>query len=312
MKKQERFKSAIGGQALIEGVYMRGPEKGSVVVRRPDGGLFIETTEIKPPPLRKVPFARGAVSLVYSLISGYKSIMKSADIAFEDVTGEPSEEPDDTVEEAKPEKSGDKAVTAAGIIGAVLGALLSVFLFLIAPTFLTGLLDRFIPLGGFKAVVEGLLKIMIFLTYLFLVTRLKDIRRVFEYHGAEHKTIACYEAEDELTVDRVREYSRFHPRCGTSFLFLVVIVSIAIFSFIPFGRTLARAGIKLLMMPLIMGVAYEILRYAGRHGNLLAVVLSAPGKWVQRLTAFEPDDSQIEVAIAALREVIPEGGENIE
>lgn len=312
MKKKEQFKTTIGGQALIEGVYMRGPEKASIAIRKPDGGIYTETFEINPPPLKKVPLVRGVVSMIYSLISGYKSIMKSADIAFAEELEkiEENEGQEDTDRAEKDEKKEDKLMNSAGVIGAVLGGLLSIALFVVAPTFITGLIDKIFPLGGFKAAVEGVLKIILFLAYLFLVTRIKDIRRVFEYHGAEHKTIACYEAMDELTPLRVKEYSRFHPRCGTSFLFLVVIVSIAIFSFIPFTGTLARAGIKLLFIPVIMGIAYEILRYAGRRSNLLSAILSAPGKWVQRLTAFEPDESQMEVAIAALREVIPEGGEN--
>jgi len=305
MFKKEQFKSTIGGQALIEGIYMRGPDKGCLAVRLPDGGLHIEAEDIKGVPMKKIPFARGMISLVDSLAKGYKSIMKSADLALT-----ADEEPAGKFDAWLMSKMSDKAVTAIGVTGAVLGAALSIMLFIIAPTFLTALLNRFLPLGGFKALVESLLKLLLFIGWLLLVTRLSDIRRVFEYHGAEHKTIACYEAKEELTVENVLAHSRFHPRCGTSFLFLVLIISILIFSFVPFYNTLLRAGIKLLMIPLIMGIAYEILRYAGRHANRLSAFLSAPGMWMQRLTVFEPDEQQIEVAIAALREVIPEEGED--
>ena len=304
MKKKEEFQTSIGGQALIEGIYMRSPSKGCIAIRQPDGEIFIEVEDIRITKYSRIPFVRGAISVVDSLVKGYKTIMKSADVAFEE----------DELEKGKfdswlEEKLGDKLFTTVGTIGAVLGGVLSIVLFLILPTLITGLLSRYLPIEGFKAAIEGLLKIFIFIGYLFLVTRIKEIRRVFEYHGAEHKTVACYEARDELTVENVKEYSRFHPRCGTSYLFLVLIISIAIFSFVPFTNTLLRAGIKLLMIPVIMGIAYEVLRYAGKHSNIVAKILSAPGLWVQRLTAFEPDETQIEVAIAAMKQVIPETGE---
>lgn len=304
--KKEKFKSSIGGQALIEGVYMRGPEKGCLAVRQPDGEIYVESEPTSLPPLRKIPIVRGAASMVDSLVKGYKSIMKSADIALADEV-----EVESKFNKWLSDKLGDNAFSVVGTIGAVLGGVLSIVLFLVVPTLLTGLIDRFLPLGGWKAAVEGVLKILIFISYLALVTRMKDIHRVFEYHGAEHKTVACYEAEDELTVENVRKYSRFHPRCGTSFIFLILIVSIVIFSFVPFENTWLRAGVKLLLIPVIMGISYEILRYVGRHSNWFARALATPGMWVQRLTTFEPDDDQIEVAIAALTEVIPEGGEKV-
>jgi len=305
MNKKEKFRTTIGGQALIEGIYMRGPDRGCLSVRKPDGEIHIETEELVNVPLRKVPFVRGAVAMISSVAKGYKSIMKSADLAFAEEEGEPQGKFDAWLSS----KLSDKAVMAVGITGAVLGVVLSIMLFIVAPTFLTGFIDRFLPLGGFKALVESVLKILLFVGYLLLVTRLRDVRRVFEYHGAEHKTIACFEAKEELTIENVKQCSRFHPRCGTSFLFLILIISIAIFSFVPFDNSLVRAGIKLLLIPVIMGIAYEILRYAGRHSNVLADLLSAPGMWMQRLTVFEPDESQIEVAIAAMMEVIPGEGE---
>ena len=305
MKKEEAFQTSIGGQALIEGIYMRSPTKASMAIRKPNSEIYVETQEIVPSKISKYPFIRGAVSVVDSLVKGYRFILKSADIAIEE---------DETIETGKVDawlqsKLGDKLFATIGTIGAVLGGLLAIVLFMILPTLLTGMITKYIPLGGWEAAIEGLLKIVIFVLYLFLVTRIKDIRRVFEYHGAEHKTIACYEAREELTVENVKEYSRFHPRCGTSYLFLVLIISIAIFSFVPFTNALIRAGIKLLMIPVIMSLAYEVLRYAGKHSNIVAKILSYPGLLVQRLTAFEPDENQIEVAITAMKQVIPEDGE---
>ena len=304
MRKKEVFQTSIGGQALIEGIYMRSPGRGCLAVRKPNGEIFIETSEIKPLKITKVPFVRGAFSVIDSLIKGYRSIMKSADIAMEE-----TEEEKGKFDSWLESKLGDKLFGVIGTIGAVLGGVLSIVLFMIVPTLLTGLIDSFLPLGGWKAVVEGLLKLIIFILYLYLVTRINDIKRVFKYHGAEHKTIACYEAKEELTVENVREYSRFHPRCGTSYLFLVLMVSIAMFSFVPFTNVFLRAGIKVLMLPVIMGIAYEVLRYAGKHSNVASRVLSYPGLLIQHLTAFEPDDNQIEVAIAAMKQVIPESGE---
>ena len=295
----------IGGQALIEGVYMRGPKNGCIAVRRLDGELYIELSAIKRPPLGKLPFVRGAVIMVDSLIKGYYSIMKSADISMQ------GEEYEGKLDRWLEEKLGGKASMAIGAIAAVLGAVMSIMLFLVLPTFIAGLLKDVLAAAWLKAAVEGVLKIVIFVAYLFLVTRLKDIRRVFEYHGAEHKAIACFEAKEELTVENVKRHRRFHPRCGTSFIFLVLIVSIAIFSFVPFENTFARAGAKLLLVPVIMGIAYEGLRFAGRNSGVLAKILGAPGMWIQRLTALEPDEAQLEVAIAALKGVIPEEGQHV-
>lgn len=304
MKKKEVFQTSIGGQALIEGIYMRSPSKGCIAIRKPDGEIFFETSEISSSKLSKIPFVRGAVSVVDSLAKGYKVIMKSADIAMVD-----DEEEKGKIDSWLEKKLGDKLFGVIGTIGAVLGGLLSIVIFMIVPTLLTGLLGKIVPIEGWQAAIEGLLKIFIFVLYLFLVTRIKDIHRVFEYHGAEHKTIACYEAQDELLVENVKQYSRFHPRCGTSYLFLVLIISIAIFSFVPFNNALIRAAIKLLLLPVVMGIAYEVLRYAGKHSNIVAKILSYPGLLVQRLTTFEPDDNEIEIAISALKQVIPDESE---
>ncbi|MEA5050249.1 MAG: DUF1385 domain-containing protein [Oscillospiraceae bacterium] len=300
---KEAFRTSIGGQAIIEGIVMKGPEKTCMAVRRPDGEISADVYATHKNPLRKIPILRGAAAMILSMIEGYKSIMKSSDIAFPDGGG------DDAFDRFIKKKFGDKAGMAVGAVAAVLGTLLAVALFILLPTYLTGALSNVLPLGGWRSAVEGVIKIAIFLLYLFAVTRQKDIRRVFEYHGAEHKSIACYEHGDELTVENVRKYSRFHPRCGTSFLFIVILISILAGAFIPWTQTAVRALAKLALLPLIMGISYEIIKYAGAHDNLLCRILSAPGLWIQRLTAFEPDDSMIEVALTALKAVLPANAE---
>lgn len=304
--QKECFKSRIGGQAVIEGIAMRGPAETCLATRLPDGTIHTEMYPTKANPVGRVPFLRGAVAMILSLVAGYKYLMKSADLAYPDEKGESTEKLLDEADKKEKERT---AAGWTGVVSGVLGSLLAIVLFTVLPTFLTGLLARFVNIEGWKALIEGVLKIAIFLLYLFAVTRMKDIHRVFEYHGAEHKTIACYEHREELTPANVRRFSRFHPRCGTSFLFIVLLVSILIGSFIPWGSTLVRALIKIALLPVVMGISYEIIQYAGGHDNLLSRVLSAPGLWVQRLTAFEPDDSQIEVAVAALKAVLPKEGE---
>lgn len=298
---QEKFKSKIGGQAVMEGIAMRGPEQTCLAVRLPDGTLHTELHPTAKNPTAKIPVVRGAVAMILSLAAGYKFLMKSADLAF----------PEEAPKDEKAQKKKEMENSMLGVISGVLGGLLALVLFMVLPTAITGLIARFLPIEGIKAVVEGVLKLIIFFGYMFLATRLKDIHRVFEYHGAEHKTIACYEHGEELTVENVRKHSRFHPRCGTSFMFIVIIISIIIGSVLPWESTLVRALLKVLCLPVVMGFAYEVIQYAGAHENVCARALSKPGMLVQRLTAFEPDDSMIELAIASLVAVIPEGGEQV-
>ncbi len=296
---KEKFKTSIGGQAVIEGIMMRGPEKTCLAVRLPDKTIHTETEKTKKNPAAKIPLVRGAFAMIISLIGGYKNITRASELAF------PDEEPD-KVDEFLNKKLGDKAGAAVGAVAGVLGTLLAVVLFVLIPTLSTrGLSSLFTMSPTLMAVCEGLIKLVIFIAYLFAVTRIKEIHRVFEYHGAEHKTIFCYEHGEELTVENVRKYSRFHPRCGTSFLFIVIILSIIISVFISWENTLLRVAVKLLLIPIIMGIAYEILKFSGAHDNFLCKALAALGLLVQRLTAFEPADDQIEVAIAALTEVLP-------
>lgn len=302
MDKNKSFKTSIGGQALIEGVMMRSQTRTCLSVRGKDGVITSECFDTKPSKVAKIPIVRGVVAMVENMAAGVKYINRSADIAY-------GEEAQTDFDRKIKEKYGDKAFDFASGIGVVLGVVLAFGLFAFLPTFLTGLLDKSAALGGFKTVIEGVLKIAIFVLYLFLVTRMKEIHRVFEYHGAEHKSIACYESGMELTVENAKTCRRFHPRCGTSFIFIVLIISILLFSFIPWGSTIARVGLKLLLLPLVMGISYEIIKLTGRYDNALTRIVAAPGLWIQRLTTFEPDDSQLEVALTSLKAVMPQDKE---
>lgn len=303
---KERFKTSVGGQALMEGVMMRGPERICCAVRKPDG-----TIETKIDPVKhhgvwtKIPLVRGAISMIESLIVGYRYMMYSAQVSMGD-DYDPAEE-ETAFEKWVGEHLGEKAENALLAVAAVLGGLLAILLFTVLPTFLVGGVDHFVALGRWgKVVLEALLKVGIFLAYMVGISNMKEIHRVFEYHGAEHKTIACYEAGDELTVENVRKYTRFHPRCGTSFLVIVLLLSILVSSLVTWDNIWMRVGLKVLCLPIIMSLSYECIKYAGRHDNLLTRILSAPGLWTQRLTTKEPDDSMIEVAIASMKRVIPD------
>lgn len=303
-------KTSIGGQALIEGIMMRGPKKSAMAVRNPQGEIVLEKWDNDPADkkpniidkLRKLPIVRGVFNFAISMIAGYKSLMKSAEIAgFED-------------EDEKEDNKGMMAVV--GIIAGVLGVCLSVGLFILLPTFLYDLIAKVVPaIAGnriLKSVFEGILKIAILVAYMAAVSRMNDIKRTFQYHGAEHKAIFCYEAGLELTVENVRKQGRFHPRCGTSFLIVMLLVSIFIGMIIPPELpTLIRTLIKVLLLPLTMGIGYEFIKFAGKHENAVTKILSAPGLWMQRITVLEPDDSMIECAITAVKEVIPDDGSDL-
>ena len=303
-------KTSIGGQALIEGIMMRGPKKSAMAVRNPQGEIVLEKWDNDPADkkpniidkLRKLPIVRGVFNFAISMIAGYKSLMKSAEIAgFED-------------EDEKEDNKGMMAVV--GIIAGVLGVCLSVGLFILLPTFLYDLIAKVVPaIAGnriLKSVFEGILKIAILVAYMAAVSRMNDIKRTFQYHGAEHKTIFCYEAGLELTVENVRKQGRFHPRCGTSFLIVMLLVSIFIGMIIPPELpTLIRTLIKVLLLPLTMGIGYEFIKFAGKHENAVTKILSAPGLWMQRITVLEPDDSMIECAITAVKEAIPDDGSDL-
>ena len=314
------FRTSIGGQALIEGVMMRGPEKQAIVVRDQEGNLVEKVEDLRfikdRYPSLGLPLVRGTVNFLAAMVNGVKALMYSADFYPDEEAAQPSKF-ELWLEKHLSSKKLEQAVVTLAV---VLGVGLSVFLFMVLPTFITGGILHFFP--GFpmwgRNLVEGLLKIAIFLLYLIFCSKQKDIYRVFQYHGAEHKTIFCYEAGLPMTVENVRIQPRHHPRCGTSFLFVVIFVSI-IFSSIIFGiwpitNVWLRTLVHLLLLPLIVGVTYEFNHWVGRHvqDNGLAKVLTAPGMWLQNFTTNEPDDGMIEVAIRSLELVLPsEKGKDI-
>lgn len=298
---KEKFKTSIGGQALIEGIMMRGPQKTAMAVRKPDQSIHLEEWETAAPKwYNKVPFLRGIFNMVSSLMIGYKCLMRSAEIA-----GMEEEEPS-KFENWLAEKLGIDIMTIVAVIAVIFGAALAILLFVIVPTGLAGIIHSFFPSNLLRSVVEGVLKIGIFVLYLALVSNMPEIKRVFQYHGAEHKTIACYEAEEPLTPENIKPCTRFHPRCGTSFMLIVLVISIILFTIVRVDHIVLRMLLKILLLPVVVGISYEIIRYAGGHDNALTRVISKPGLWLQRLTTKEPDVSQIEVAIKAMEAVIPE------
>ena len=303
----KEFRTSVGGQALMEGIMMRGPEKICCAVRKPDGTIDLTYDTVTTRWYNKVPLLRGVCNMAENLYKGYKYLMHAADIAME---GTEDAEPESKLDKWLDEHTGPAFQNVLMGCAAFAGVVLALFLFTFLPTFLTGQLIRFVPLGRWERVIlEGALKMAIFLLYMYLCTRMKDLHRVFEYHGAEHKTIACYEAGLPLTVENIRKQSRFHPRCGTSFMLLVIIISIFLYAVLPWTSTGLRVVYKLCMFPLLVGVSYEILKWAGRSDSALSHIISQPGLWMQRLTTFEPDDSMIEVAIAAVTPVLPENQE---
>lgn len=300
----EQFKTMIGGQALIEGILMRGPRKQAVVVRTPEG--LVEKVEDLHPLKDKCsvfgwPLIRGIVNFFDSLLCGIKALIYSADF-FPEEEGEP-DALDRWLEKHFKKETVDKLVVPLGM---GLGVVFAVALFLLLPTFLVGLVPGLHDRLLLRNLAEGVVKIAIFIGYLAAVSKMPDMRRVFSYHGAEHKTIRCYEARLPLTVENVRPMTRLHPRCGTSFLFVVLFISILLGTCIQASNTLLRAGMKLLLLPVVVAVAYEINRFVGRHDNWFTRILTKPGLWFQNFTTNEPDDSMIEVGIRALELVIPE------
>ena len=358
-------KTSIGGQALIEGIMMRGPKKSAMAVRDPKGEIVFEEWQNATnnrPAITKLPIIRGAFNFVDSMVTGYKALMRSAELSgLEEAEEEAEREsavkkakkeavkknkkaglPPPTEEEldaeaekallayaekkAKGEKGSASFITGVVmVLSAVFGVGLSLLLFIYLPSFLFGLVAKVFPVltdpaspirsSVIKSVFEGILKVLIIVGYMALVSLMKDIRRTFQYHGAEHKTIFCYEHGLELTVENVRKERRFHPRCGTSFLILMVLVGmlisflidpIALLTVGSVPSNLVRTLIRVLLLPLIMGIGYEVLKIAGKHDNLFTRIVSAPGLWLQRITVLEPDDKMIECAIRAFVAVIPE------
>jgi len=296
--KKEKVKyTSIGGQALIEGIMMRGPKLVASVIRKTDNTFAQKIEPVKPvSPILKVPFIRGVYSFIMSMVIGIQAINYSASF-FEDEE-DPDYEPS-KFEKFLEEKLGDKLGGVLIAISMVLGLALSVGLFVILPTFLVGLFGDLLP-TALKNLFEGIVRLAIFIAYIWAVSKMPDIKRVFMYHGAEHKTIACYEHKEKPTVENVRKHTRFHPRCGTSFLLIVMVISIIVFSFLKWDDLLQRSVCRILLMPVVMAISYEIIKLAGKYDNVATRIISAPGLWLQRLTTREPTDSMIEVAIRAL------------
>ena len=302
---QEKFKTLIGGQALIEGILMQGPDKRAIVVRGPEG--LVQKVE----PIKKKtgiltwPLIRGVVNFGSSMVNGVKALMYSADF-FPEAEGEPSK-----FETWLEKKLGSEKLQKVVVyLSVVLGVALSVGLFILLPTLLASFIPGLKERAVLRSLIEGVFRILIFLGYMIMISKTPDMKRVFSYHGAEHKTIRCYEAQLPLTVENVRPQTRLHPRCGTSFLFVVVAISILLFALVsavfPTSNMFVRLLIRLALLPLVVSISYECNRFVGRHDNALTRALSAPGMWFQLFTTNEPDDSMIEVAIEALTLVLPE------
>lgn len=316
----EKFKTSIGGQALIEGILMRGPEKDAIVIRGAEG-LTVEVSDRKQNPpgsFKNWPFLRGIFNFFDAQVVGVKALMHSADLAPEEMQEEPSK-----FEKWLEKVLGNEAFQKALIgIAVTMGLGLSILLFFLLPMVAASFFDRWIPNVLTLNLVEGLFRILIFLGYMMLISRMGEMKRVFSYHGAEHKTIRCYESGLPLTVENVRAQTRLHPRCGTSFLLVIMVISILVFSAASSALLALAPGLetmrgtflfrllmilfKLLLLPLVVGITYEINRWAGRHNNAFTSVLTAPGMWLQNFTTNEPDDGMIEVGIAALKAVLPE------
>ena len=299
------FRTSIGGQALIEGILMRGPKKQAVVCRTKDG-LVEKVEELElirdKHPMLGLPFVRGVVTLFDSLFKGMAALTYSASLVPLEEQGEP-DKLDQWIEAHFEGEKAQKLIIGTAV---VLGVALSLFLFIFLPAFIVGLIGPLKENFFARNLSEGALRIVILLVYMRLICEVGDVKRLFAYHGAEHKTIFCYEHGKPLTVENVRPESRFHPRCGTSFLLVVIVVSILVNSVVRLDNSFARMGCHLLLLPVVIGVSYEINRWCGAHDNALSAALSAPGKWLQHWTTNEPDDSMIECAIRAMELVIPE------
>lgn len=320
-KKTQTKYGSVGGQALMEGIMMNGPEGKAMALRLPDGSISVEKktfTSIKDKnKFFGIPMVRGIVNFVEALIFGYKCLMESAEKTGMEVE---KEENMSKLDRWISDHFGEKMMKVIGAISMVLGFALAFALFVWMPSFLFDAINKLTGerITMLRTIFEGLLRIIIFVIYMFAVSKMKEIKRVYMYHGAEHKSIFCYESGEEMTVENVRKQSRFHPRCGTSFIFVMIILSILVSSVVALAfpsLTQIRPVwicVKLLIMPIVMGLGYEFIRYAGEHDNLFVKILSAPGLWMQRITTAEPDDSMIEVGIAAINAVIPHNDEEKE
>ncbi len=320
MSEKKQHKTSIGGQALIEGIMMKGPKGTAMSVRLPDGSIDTELEENtgKKNPIMKIPVVRGVYAFADSMISGYKYLMKSADKAL---TEEEKEEDMSKLDKWLNEHMGEKMMNVVTAISSVFGVVLAMLVFLYLPIEVVDLFDTYvlsgIDISKYHPLIEGVMRIVIFILYMYLVSKMSMIKRVFMYHGAEHKAIFCYESGLELTVENVRKMSRLHPRCGTAFMFVMLILSMtASFTLVIIFPELANINkilwmiIKLAILPVVMGVGYEFIKYAGKHENVFVKILSYPGLLMQRITTVEPTDDIIEVAIESIKAVITDNPED--
>lgn len=303
-------KTTIGGQALIEGIMMLGPEKSAIAVRKENGEIDLKVEKITKLTdkykILGIPFIRGIFGLFESLKRGFSALSYASSIAISEIDEEPTK-----FEKWLEKKFGSRAVENIVMgIATVFGIAIPIVLFILLPTLLAGTIDKLGLPNLLRNLIEGVLRVIIFLIFMFSVSRMKDMKRVFAYHGAEHKSIFCYEAGEELTVENVRKFSKEHPRCGTSFMFSVMVISVLVFSVVSWSNPLIRMALRLALLPVVVGISYEVNRFIGRHDNWFTRIIRAPGLWFQTFTTFEPDDGMIEIAIAALREVIPEDKES--
>ncbi|HZJ83126.1 MAG TPA: DUF1385 domain-containing protein [Clostridia bacterium] len=291
-------KCNVGGQAVLEGVMMKAPNRMAIAVRRQDGKIQVktkETTTIKDKySILKFPVLRGIVTFGETMVMGVKSLMDSAELYGEEEEYKPSK-----LENWLADKTGKKAEDMMIFFALLIAAVFAVLLFMVAPALLVGFLGRSLESNLAKSLMEGVIRLTGFIIYIVLISRMKDIRRVFEYHGSEHKTIHCYEHGKELTVENAREFTTLHPRCGTAFLLIVMVISILAFSFLEWNNIFMRIGIKLLLLPLVAGVSYEIIKWAGASKSKWVGIIMYPGLMLQKLTTKEPDDEQLEVAICS-------------
>ena len=303
---------------------MRGPQKCTMAVRKSDGSIELEEVHplnwAKKYPLLRLPLIRGVVNMIDSLVTGEKALMRSADKVLEGMEdGEEEEEKPSKLDIWLNDHFSDKMINVIMAASTVIAVLFCIGVFYFVPTWLYNLTTGWLtfmtqPVLGmerfWQSAYEGVIRIILFLVYMCLCTLNKDVKRVFQYHGAEHKTIFCYEYGLELTVENVRKQIRFHPRCGTSFMVLMLIVGIIIGLFIPINHPFIRPLVKFCLLPVTVGIGYELIKICGKHDNLVTRIIAAPGVWMQHITTKEPDDQMIEVAIQAMKDVIPENGED--
>ncbi|MGM9533464.1 DUF1385 domain-containing protein [Intestinibacter sp.] len=301
--ENEKKLGKVGGQAVIEGVMMQSDDYRAIAVRKPNGEIEIKKDKIeswvRDKKIDKIPFLRGGFILIDTMISGINSLNFSSEFFLE-------EEEEDAIDRFLKKIFKEKANDAIIVVSLIISLLLSVGIFVLIPTFIGGLFSKIINSHVALNLIEGAIRIAILIAYMAIVSLNADIKRVFEYHGAEHKTVYCYENDLELTVENARKFGRLHPRCGTNFLFIVMFISIILFSFFGWPNPFLRVAIRILCIPIVAGISYEIIKFLGKYNNILSKIVAYPGMMMQKITTKEPDDEQLEVAIAALKAALNE------